>query len=354
MLIFCYQSPKLEIKIKTKGSNMPKIPMTKPTTRAPRVAVRAHRAKIATRTPRTPRVSVLMSAYNSEKYIAAAIESILTQTFTDFEFVIINDGSTDRTPEIVAEYAARDKRIKFIDNKKNAGLIAALNQGLEFCHGEYIARMDSDDISLPTRFAKQVKYMNQHPECGVCGAWIKKFGRGVKSDEFFKYQSRMKLLDFLIYGCQVAQPCTMIRKSILDKYNIKYNPDYKYSEDYAFWVQVCKHAEIHNLQEVLLNYRWHDGNVSVTHKKTQLECAERIRKSILSELLSNDADIEKLLRMTREVHERFWLFGLFPIIRRKQYSIVKTKFYLFEKIPLIKEKDGKIYLFEFIKIGILK
>ena len=108
------------------------------------------------------------------------------------------------------------------------------------------------------------------------------------------------------------------------------------------------------MQEILLKYRWHDGNISVVHRKTQMECAERICKSILSELLSYDADIEKLLRMTREVHERFWLFGFLPIVRRKQYSITKTKYYLFEKLPIIKEKDGKIYLFEKIKIGVLR
>ena len=303
---------------------------------------------------KTPKVSVLMCAYNSEKYVAEAIESILNQTFKDFEFIIINDGSTDKTAEIVAEYAKRDKRIKFINNKQNAGLIAALNQGLEFCHGEYIARMDSDDISLPTRFEKQVAYMDAHPECGVCGAGIKKFGTNITKEQVFNYQPIMRLLDFVIHGNKVAHPSTMIRKSVLDEHDIKYNPAYKYAEDFAFWVEVSKYTEIHNLQQVLLKYRWHDSNVSVTHKQTQMECAERIRKSILLELLSNDADVEKLLRLTHEVHERFWLFGILPIIRRKQYSMIKTKYYLFDKLPIIKEKDGKIYLFEFIKIGTLK
>ena len=101
-----------------------------------------------------PKVSVLMPAYNSEKYIAEAIESILNQTFSDFEFIIINDGSTDKTAEIVNGYARADKRIKFINNKKNQGLIAVLNQGLDLCRGEYIARMDSDDIAINDRLEK--------------------------------------------------------------------------------------------------------------------------------------------------------------------------------------------------------
>lgn len=243
---------------------------------------------------KTPRVSVLMSAYNSEKYIAEAIESILNQTFTDFEFIIINDGSTDNTAKIISDYAKSDKRIKFIDNKKNAGLIAALNQGLDFCRGEYIARMDSDDISLPERFAKQVKYMDQHPECGALSTWANKFGPNITKDKILTYIPTVKLLDFLVYGDKVLNPGSMVRRSVLVDNNIKYNPEYKYAEDYAFWIEVVKHAEIHNLQEILLKYRWHDGNVSVTHRQTQLECAERIRKSILSDLLSYNSPLNIL------------------------------------------------------------
>ena len=295
-----------------------------------------------------------MSAYNSEKYIGAAIESILNQTFTDFEFIVINDGSTDKTPEIIDSYARADKRIVFVNNKKNQGLITVLNQGLKLCHGEYIARMDSDDISIPERFKIQIEYMDLHPECGVCGSWINKFGSNIQDGEIIKYPHVMKILDFLIHGNQVAQPSTMIRKSVLDDNNIWYNLAYKHAEDYGFWVEISKYAQVHNIPQVLLNYRWHDGNVSVVHRKTQLECAERIRRDILLSLCSSEYDISKLLKMTRELHERFYLLGFLPIIRRKQYSIAKTKYFLLEKIPLVKEHDGNIYLFGFIKIGVIK
>lgn len=303
---------------------------------------------------KTPKISVLMSAYNSEKYVAEAIESILNQTFKDFEFIIVNDGSTDKTAEIIAQYAKSDKRIKFIDNKNNAGIVAALNQGLDFCNGEYVARMDSDDISLPERFAKQLKYMDGHPECGALGAWAEKFGPSVKRNDGFRYRLKLKLLDFIIYGDCVVNPTAMVRRSILIDNNIKYEPEYKYAEDYAFWIEVSKIAEIHNLPEVLLKYRWHNNNVSVMHRKAQTECTERIRRNVLKQLLDSKSDTEKLLRMTREVHERFWLFGILPIVRRKQYSITKTKYYLFEKLPIIREQDGKIYIFECIKIGCMK
>lgn len=304
-------------------------------------------------TNKIPRVSVLMSAHNSEKYIAQAIESILNQTFTDFDFIIVNDGSTDTTAEIVQKYADVDKRIVFVNNKKNH-MIESLNQGLDLCRGEYIARMDSDDIALPERFAKQVEYMDAHQECGACGTWAKKFGPGINSEDYIKHHKVMRLMDFLVYGCRIVNPSAMIRRAILVDNNIKYEADFKFAEDYGFWTRVAKYTQVHNIPQVLLNYRWHGGNISVVHKTSQLECTERIRKSVLTELLSSEKDIQKFLDMTREVNERFWLFGILPIVRRKQYSITKTKYYLFEKLPIIKEQDGKIYLFEKIKIGSIK
>lgn len=299
-----------------------------------------------------PKVSVLMPAYNSEKYIAEAIDSILNQTFTDFEFIIINDGSTDNTAQIVRQY--KDKRIKFIDNKKNQGLIAVLNQGLDLCRGEYIARMDSDDISLPERFAKQVKYMDAHPNVAVVGGWIQKFGVNVKSNDIYKYPSILQQFDLIIHGCQFAHPTAMIRTSVLRTNKIYYDSQYPHAEDYGFWMEMSKYAPIHNLQEILLNYRWHETNVSILHTQIQQNSAERVRRNIIQTVLSNKAEIEKILQLTRETNQHFWLFGFLPIIRRKQYAMTKTKYYLFEKIPLLRVQDGKIYLFEFIKIGNFK
>ena len=293
-----------------------------------------------------------MPAYNSEKYIAEAIESILNQPFTEFEFIIINDGSTDNTAEVVRQYT--DKRIKFIDNQKNQGLIAVLNQGLDLCRGEYIARMDSDDISHPQRFEKQLKYMDENPDVGVVGGWIQKFGETVKTNQIFKYPSQLYLLDLFLHGCKFAHPTAMIRTSVLRENKIYYNPQYPHAEDYGLWMQIARFAPIHNLQEILLNYRWHDTNVSVLHKQIQLDSAERVRRNAIETMLSDANEIQKLLDLTRELNQRFWLFGFLPIIRRKQYGLTKTKYYLFEKIPLLRVQNGKIYLFEFIKIGGIK
>lgn len=297
-----------------------------------------------------PKVSVLMTAYNSEKYIAEAIESILNQTFGDFEFIIINDGSTDNTAKIVAKYAQADKRIKFIDNKNNQGLIAVLNQGLDLCRGEYIARMDSDDIAMPERLEKQVEYLDANPHVGAVGGWRKKFGPCIE-DKIEKYPEHATFIDMMISGCPMVHPGATIRKKVLTDNNICYNPDCLHAEDFALWFEILKHAEIHNLPQVVVNYRWHGSNVSVVSNKKQSETDKKIRKAIIQYLTQSRHVQLSLQEMAFETIKRFYLFGIIPIIRKKQYGITKTKYYLFDKIPLLKVQNGKIYLFEFIKIG---
>lgn len=240
---------------------------------------------------KTPRISVLMPAYNSEKYIAESIESILNQTFIDFEFIIINDGSTDNTAKIINQYATKDSRIKFVNNSKNKGLIGVLNEGLELCRGEYIARMDSDDISLPTRFEKQIAYMDAHPECGVLGTYFHVFG--TRNEDIILPQY-VRILD-LAYACMVGHPTIMLRKSVIDKYDFRYDFNYKHAEDYELWSRMIMVTEIHNLPEILLYYRLGDTNVSVVYSQTQKSVSNRVRQNILNKL-TTDTDKQKYIQ----------------------------------------------------------
>ena len=292
-----------------------------------------------------PKVSVIMPCYNVEKYVGEAIESILNQTFTDFEFIIINDGSTDDTSKIVRQYAKQDNRIKFIDNKKNRGFIATSNQCLDVATGEYVAKMDSDDISLPERLAKQVDFLDSHPEYGMVGCMYKKFGM---SNDIRHLPEKCLLLDFL-YGCQTT--IVMFRRSIVEQHNLRYDSDYFACEDYDFYSRFVRYAPIANLQQVLYMYRWHGDNVSILRKQIQQKNTERVRQNILKGVFANEELRQKIGDVTREINQRFWLFGLLPIMRRKQYALIKTKYYLFDKIPLFKIQDGKVYLFELIRIG---
>ena len=286
------------------------------------------------------KVSVIMPAYNAEKYLVEAIDSILNQTFTNFELIIINDGSTDNTAKIVEKYVQQDNRIHFINNKENKGLIAVLNEGLDAACGEYIARMDSDDISLPDRFAKQVKYMDKHPECGLLGTCYKMFG---DSNEVIMLPKQVTIIDMLTGGW-VAHPTVMMRKSIMDKYHFRYDSDYVAAEDYDLWTRLVQVTEVHNLQEVLLNYRWHGENVSITKAEIQKQNVIRIQRNVANILVNNRAIFDKYFKSVR------WLYFLgIPIIKIQKYEAFKFKYYLFGVLPIMKIKNNDVYLFFVLK-----
>lgn len=239
----------------------------------------------------TPRVSVLMPAYNAQFFIAQAIESILTQTLQNFEFIIINDGSTDQTPEIIRHYAAQDRRIKFIDNPENQGLIAVLNQGLDICRGEYIARMDSDDISLPARLSAQVKYMDMHPNCGVLGTATVLFG-DINQPAFFA--PVVHLLDLMTYN-PLSHPTVMFRKSVIDEHHFRYDPAYKHCEDYELWTRMIHVTGIHNLSSVLLYNRITPTNVTTTHWDYQAALTKKIQQGVKQYIFNTPGLVDEIL-----------------------------------------------------------
>ncbi|MBO5705288.1 MAG: glycosyltransferase family 2 protein [Alphaproteobacteria bacterium] len=224
----------------------------------------------------TPRVSVILPAYNAEMYLAEAIESILGQTYTDFELIILNDGSTDNTPEIIKHYADLDERIVFIDNNVNQGLIAVLNQGLDMARGEFVARMDSDDISLPTRFEKQVKYLDANPDVGVLGTLIHGFGKFDLSGIQIPVVTALDMLK----ENYIAHPSVMMRKSILDKYNLRYDPKYNHCEDIELWTRMIFLTKFRNIMEVLLMYRITGNNISMQNWAHQQNLSKQIKNDL--------------------------------------------------------------------------
>ena len=205
-----------------------------------------------------PKISVIMPVYNSEKYLREAMDSILNQTFTDFEFIILDDGSTDSSPAIVAGYD--DPRIRFYQNEKNMGVAATLNRGLELATGEYIARMDGDDVSLPRRFELQVAYMDTHPNVAVCGTAIELIGaqRGVRTFAQTPEQMRVDML----FACCLAHPSVMMRGSVFGKGGLRYDKAFSKMEDYALWVETAREHDLSSVPGVLLQYRIHPGQVT--------------------------------------------------------------------------------------------
>lgn len=209
------------------------------------------------------KVSVLMPVYNGAQYLQEAIDSILGQTYKDFEFVIIDDGSTDESTVIIANNAAKDNRIVSLRNENNLGICVALNKGLDISKGEYIVRMDCDDISEQNRLEVQVAFMDSHPEFGLVGSKIRIFGSGIRQPYVFDFEDdwRMCMANMLFASC-VAHPSVIIRTEILRKYNLYYDDEFRGLEDFYLWWQLAKYTKITNIQQPLLNYRQHIKQVT--------------------------------------------------------------------------------------------
>lgn len=201
-------------------------------------------------------ISVIMSVYNAEKYLREAIESILTQSFTEFEFIIINDKSNDSSLKIIKEYEQEDGRIKLIKNKQNLGLTRSLNKGLSIAKYKYIARMDADDISMCDRFEKQVKFLEKNYDIDILGSYA--YDINGKNKIIGKRRvplSHSDILEMLPILSPLIHPSVMFRKNSLDKTN-GYNENFRTSQDYELWFRAAsKGLKFHNLPEYLLKYR---------------------------------------------------------------------------------------------------
>jgi len=229
-----------------------------------------------------------MPVYNAEKYVHEAIESILNQTFVDFEFLIFNDCSTDSSKQIIQSF--NDPRIRLIDSALNTGYVKHLNDGLELAKGKYIVRMDADDISMPDRFQKQVDYLNAHHEVGVCGTNIEVIG-AKKGLVDFPITHRDIITHFLVHGNGMAHPSVMMRKSVLDQQEISYDRALEPAEDYDLWDRISAYAQLYNMPEVLLHYRVHDANESVVKKEKQNQAVRSIRVKIISRWIDDKEGI---------------------------------------------------------------
>lgn len=228
-----------------------------------------------------PMISVVMSVYNGEPYLSEAIESILQQTYSDFEFVIINDGSTDNSLSIIKSFQEKDERIVLV-SRENKGLIASLNEGIELAKGKYIARMDADDISQPTRFEQQVDFMEKNEAVVVCGTWIEQIyidGRKPKLTKY--YTSSKEIKTQLLFSCPFAHPSVFIRKSTLITNNIRYNNKFVHAEDYYLWTELSRFGEFANLNKALLRYRYLEDSI------TRVADKQRERQQTLERIYAN-------------------------------------------------------------------
>lgn len=310
---------------------------------------------------KNPKVTVLMPVYNCESFIKEAINSILDQTFTDFEFIIINDGSTDTTKNIINSY--NDIRIKIVNNKKNIGLTKSLNKGLKISKGEYIARMDADDISIKNRLKIESGFLNSNPEYGLIAARysiIDKNGNILKnSGSYLNPDGIYYTLNF--QNC-LTHSSVMFRKNIVSKIGA-YDKALTQAQDYELWYRLSKVTKIYQTREILIKWRMSNKNISFYFKDIQKEteinevkknlesCIEsKLKKKEIKLLQLNEiasfSDLKRVLYLLDKINKKL-LLKEFIYIKKIGLSIRKIKkamelkkrnllFYYFRNTPLKK------------------
>jgi len=226
-------------------------------------------------------ISVIMPVFNCEVYLRDAIESVLNQTFTSFEFIIINDGSTDNSKAIIKSYS--DSRIVYVENESNIGLIASLNKAILIARGTYIARMDADDISLPNRFLKQFEFLEANPNHVIVGS----SAIFIDCDSNFVSEMTMpsnhELIKTLLFFNN-----TFVHTSIMGQTRVfkefMYSSDYYLAEDYFLWSQISEKYRLANISDPLVKYRIHQESVSIKKRNEQEKCVKKIYNYHLSSL----------------------------------------------------------------------
>jgi glycosyltransferase involved in cell wall biosynthesis len=262
-----------------------------------------------------PRISVLMPAYNAEKYIAEAIESILKQTYKDFELIIVDDASTDDTAKIIKSYAKRDKRIKYYKNEKNSGVTITLNNGLKHCSGDYIARMDSDDVSMKKRFEEQVREMDKGSD--LIGTNITFIDENGKKSGTRKYSNEIDKV--IIIESPLAHPTVMFRKEFLKKTG-NYRPEYNSAEDYDLWIRFYrKNAKIKIIQKPLLLYRQHKDTVKNLKTKKTIRTTIRVKQNAKREGMNfkTRGNLRIMVERAALLLPRKLILKIFYLLKRK-------------------------------------
>lgn len=276
-------------------------------------------------------ISVVLPVYNAQETIAEAIYSILCQTFVDFELILINDGSTDDSESVIGYF--KDPRIKYYTNEKNKGLIYTLNRGISLAKGKYIARMDADDIAMPTRLEKQVRVMEQNSNVIVCGTKIKYFGVKKRNGEFMAPETSEENKAWLLEEVCFAHPTVMIRKDVLINNQIFYNPDYKNCEDYKLWIDLSEYGDFYNIQEPLLRYRLSNAQITQKTNTIQLENARRCRREYWTKVFGTDFDLKQIDIQAIRRHYKYENKNKYVVeilyLSLSNYSLLNLLYYLF-------------------------
>lgn len=222
-----------------------------------------------------------MPVYNAASHLREALESILAQSMADFEIVAVNDGSSDDSEAILK--SIKDPRLKILSRTNNLGIVETLNEGLAASSGQYIARMDADDVSHPKRFQIQYDHLEDNPEVGVCGTAFNYFGQP-ECTGWVTHHDHDEILIALLFENPICHPTVMLRKAVLDRFQLKYPSTHPYAEEFALWLSLSSLCRFSNLHQNLLHYRVHDDQVSHRENKAQSVAIGRLIAGQLASL----------------------------------------------------------------------
>lgn len=239
-----------------------------------------------------PTVSVQIAVYNGARFLAATLDSLLSQTWTDFELIVVDDGSSDATPQLLAEYAAREPRISLLHNPTRQGVSAARNRALAVSRGRYVAISDADDCSYPQRLEKQVAFLDEHPEIGVVSSgisWLDETGQPLHKEQRPADDGVLRWR--LHFSPPVVHTASMLRRRWLQAVG-GYDEAKPCAVDYDLWLRLAPYTKFHNLQEELVVRRNHRQRISVQHDEEQNRIASQIAQSALTKLLKQPVAFE--------------------------------------------------------------
>ncbi|HTT17815.1 MAG TPA: glycosyltransferase [Candidatus Sulfotelmatobacter sp.] len=244
------------------------------------------------------KLSVVMSVFNGERFLREAVESVLAQSFGDFEFIIINDGSSDDSAAILELYQSMDSRV-IVHHQENRGLIDSLNRGCSLAQGTYIARMDADDISLRGRFASQLEFMDANPQVAVVGGAVEFIDETGKALRVAGRPLLHSEIQKVIFDCGFMwHPTVVMRKEAWAR--VGGYRQIPHAEDFDLWLRIAEHFQLGNLPQVLLKYRLHAGQVSVAHCKKQALAAAAVRFSATARRNGRDDPLDSIVDITPE------------------------------------------------------
>jgi glycosyltransferase involved in cell wall biosynthesis len=286
-------------------------------------------------------VTVLLPAYNAEKYLVEAVESILKQSFVDFELLIIDDGSTDNTLSILNSF--KDSRINIVKHAENKGLIYSLNEGLNLAKSKYIVRMDADDIALPNRLKVQVDFMNQHQDIAAAGSYYHIIGR----EEIQKMPiSNDTIKVHMLFHTAMAHPTMILRRDSFIDADYFFDQDFKHAEDYELWSRACVSLKFANIPQVLLKYRFHEEQVSTKFNKIQRDAMNQVQLNLLLNLGISVKSEEKIIQngiaYSEYGNDKEYLIKLLEWLKKIETSNETKQF--FDKISLANYLSVKWFL----------